>query len=336
MTLVSYVIPCFNSELYILECLESIFRQRNVNVEAVVVDDGSHDRSIELVASFVANHPQLAIRLYTHEGCQNKGVSASRRFGFNHARGDYICFLDSDDYLIDDYKTALQLAEFQKHSQLVMVHCAVQAVGHGQGLTGFADNFKANCRHDIYSLHGLIDFLVSNHICNSTSMIRRAALDAVPFDSPQCFQYEDWSMWLLLSQMGKFKCLPVEGIAYRVHNNSATSLVQKNKLRHCYSLIECKLAFLARCGFSFLALRVFLSLRRDLVRLIDCYLVEGSSGMYLPSRSAAPLLVFKACLYPGYFLRSQLKKLDWIYQASGSIVNSVGYFAVELLLFGAY
>lgn len=53
MTLVSYVIPCFNSELYILECLESIFRQRNVNVEAVVVDDGSHDRSIELVTSFL-------------------------------------------------------------------------------------------------------------------------------------------------------------------------------------------------------------------------------------------------------------------------------------------
>lgn len=309
MTLVSYVIPCFNCENYILECLQSVFSQKCVSIEALVVDDGSDDRSVELVTSYIASHSEYSVRLLDHGSRRNKGVSASRRLGFNHARGDYICFLDSDDYLTDDYKTALQLAEFQKHPQLVMVHCAVKAVGHGQELSRFADNFKANCRHNIYSLHGLNNFLVSNHICNSTSMVRRATLDAVPFDSPQCFQYEDWCMWLLLSRVGRFKCLPVEGIAYRVHDNSATSLVQKNRLGHSYSLIECKLAFLARCGFSFLALRVLLSLRRDLVGLIDCYLVEGSSGMYLPSRSAAPLLLFKACLFPGYFLRSQLRKL---------------------------
>jgi glycosyltransferase involved in cell wall biosynthesis len=308
MTLVSYVIPCFNSELYIIDCLDSVFSQKNVNVEAVVVDDGSRDRSVKLVSSFIAGHPQYAVCLYTHEGCQNKGVSASRRLGFSQARGDFICFLDSDDYLINAHKTALQLAEFQKHSQLVMVHCAVQVVGHGQGLTEVSEYFNANYRHNIYRLPELTNFLISNHICNSTSMIRRSALDGLPFDSLQCFQYEDWSLWLLLSQLGKFKCLSIEGIAYRVHEDSATSYVLKNRLRHFYSLIECKLIFLARCGVSLYALRILLSIRRELVGLIDCYLVEGNSGRHLPIGSAATLLILKACLFPCFFLRSQLRK----------------------------
>jgi len=308
MPFVSYIVPCFNSSAYILQCISSVFEQRGVNLELIVVDDGSTDQTLALIAAFTESNPSLPIKVCVHPGSCNRGVSASRRLGVLHSNGDYICFLDSDDYLIDDYKTALQLAEFQKYSQLVMVHCAVQVVGDGQGLIGFANNFKANYSHDIYRLSELKDCLVFNHICNSTSMIKRTALEALPFDSPQCFQFEDWSMWLLLSQVGKFKCMHIEGVAYRVHDNSATSLLLKNKLRHFYSLIECKLMFLARSGFSFFALRVLLSIRQELVGLINCYLEEGSSGRYLPSTSAAPLLLLKACLYPGYFLRSQLRK----------------------------
>lgn len=93
--LVSVVVPNFNGARHIIECLTSIAKQTYSNFEILVVDDGSIDESVEIITLFIRNFPQIKTKLI----CQtNAGVSVARNKGFNHSNGQYVAFLDSDDY----------------------------------------------------------------------------------------------------------------------------------------------------------------------------------------------------------------------------------------------
>lgn len=97
--LLTYIIPLYNTEHYVLRCLHSIVNQQlwPDDYEVLVVDDGSTDGSRAVVEAFIQDYPQ--VKLITQE---NSGVSAARNLALNRARGRYIMFVDSDDRLEDD------------------------------------------------------------------------------------------------------------------------------------------------------------------------------------------------------------------------------------------
>lgn len=103
----SIVIPFFNSEKYLRECLDSIFRNkvRNFakNVEIILVDNNSADGSRKIAREFVKKFPHT-IKLFT---CKTKGASAARNVGIKKARGEYIWCVDSDDWISDDAIAAI-------------------------------------------------------------------------------------------------------------------------------------------------------------------------------------------------------------------------------------
>ncbi|MBO4803956.1 MAG: glycosyltransferase [Muribaculaceae bacterium] len=96
--LLSFIIPLYNTETFIIRCLQSIIDQgfNSDEYEVIVVDDGSTDGGKGIVQSFAAQHPQ--VRLICQ---QNAGVSAARNVAIDAARGRYIQFVDSDDYLVE-------------------------------------------------------------------------------------------------------------------------------------------------------------------------------------------------------------------------------------------
>lgn len=91
MPSVSVVIPCFNSEKYLSDAINSVIGQNHQDIEIIVVDDGSTDNTKQIALSF----PDVK---YFHH--QNSGVSYSRNRGLKESRGEYIIFLDSDDLLV--------------------------------------------------------------------------------------------------------------------------------------------------------------------------------------------------------------------------------------------
>ena len=97
--LLTYIIPLYNTEQYVLRCLQSIVGQQlwPDDYEVLVVDDGSTDNSRAVVESFAREYSQ--VKLLTQE---NAGVSAARNLALDHARGRYVMFVDSDDRLGDD------------------------------------------------------------------------------------------------------------------------------------------------------------------------------------------------------------------------------------------
>lgn len=91
---VSIIIPVYNIENYIANCLESVFNQSYTQLEIICVDDGSKDGSADIIKSFAQKDSRV---IYV---CQdNAGVSAARNKGLDTATGDYVFFLDGDDYL---------------------------------------------------------------------------------------------------------------------------------------------------------------------------------------------------------------------------------------------
>ena len=103
--LLTYIVPVFNTERFLLRCLRSIVDQGLTEdaYEVLVVDDGSTDGSRALVQSFIdEGHPQ--VRLLSQP---NSGVSAARNLALDHARGRYLYFVDSDDFLMEGQMSAL-------------------------------------------------------------------------------------------------------------------------------------------------------------------------------------------------------------------------------------
>lgn len=98
MTQISIIIPVYNSEPYLKDCIESILNQSCEDFEAIFVDDGSQDASFAIINEYV--HCDNRIKLY-HQN--NAGVSAARNLGLKYATGDYITFIDSDDTIDSDY-----------------------------------------------------------------------------------------------------------------------------------------------------------------------------------------------------------------------------------------
>ncbi|HBR2134123.1 TPA: glycosyltransferase family 2 protein [Klebsiella pneumoniae] len=98
--LISVLIPCYNAASFISKALLSVKNQTYKNIELIVVDDFSSDDSVVIVEKFINNYPELNIKLFTNEN--NKGVSYTRNKLISKSLGDYILFLDSDDFIDDD------------------------------------------------------------------------------------------------------------------------------------------------------------------------------------------------------------------------------------------
>lgn len=92
---VSIIVPCYNAEKYLEEALETIEKQTYNNIEVVLIDDGSKDKTFDILKDY----ERKSLREVKIIKQENKGVSSARNNGIKNATGNYICFMDSDDIL---------------------------------------------------------------------------------------------------------------------------------------------------------------------------------------------------------------------------------------------
>ena len=114
---VSVIVPFYNVEGYIEKCLETLVSQTLEDIEIILVNDGSKDKSIEIVNKFLKMYPEKLVYLEKENG----GLSDARNYAINYAKGEYIAFLDSDDYVEKDmYEKMYELAKKENSD---MVEC---------------------------------------------------------------------------------------------------------------------------------------------------------------------------------------------------------------------
>ncbi len=119
--LISIIIPLYNVERYVVRCLDSVMSQNyNGKIECILIDDYGGDNSLALAKEFISNNtnPNVSFKLICHN--RNQGVSAARNHGTEAATGDYIFYLDADDYIYPN-TISLLVAETQKHPKVDVV-----------------------------------------------------------------------------------------------------------------------------------------------------------------------------------------------------------------------
>ena len=99
MNKVTVIVPVYNSEEYIGRCLQSILNQTYNNFEILVVNDGSKDNSLKIIKEYENKYPDKIISINQ----ENKGVSITRNESIKKANGEFIMFVDDDDFIDRDY-----------------------------------------------------------------------------------------------------------------------------------------------------------------------------------------------------------------------------------------
>lgn len=116
---ISVIVPVYGVEKYIEKCARSLFNQDYENVEFIFVDDGSEDRSVEILNDLIDrefSHLKEKIRIIHQE---NSGLPAARRNGLRHATGDYILHVDSDDRLVDGALSRIAAAAVETDADMI-------------------------------------------------------------------------------------------------------------------------------------------------------------------------------------------------------------------------
>lgn len=116
MDKISVVVPIYNSEKYLSQCIESILFQTYRNFELILVSDGSTDNSLSICKKYQQEDNRIKILELEH-----KGVSNARNQGINKSTGDFICFIDSDDEVDKEYLQTLILLQKKYNADIVEV-----------------------------------------------------------------------------------------------------------------------------------------------------------------------------------------------------------------------
>lgn len=190
--LVSVVIPCYNHEKYIKECIESVISQDYYNIELIIIDDGSKDRSVEKIKEMIPACKKR-FRRFEFRSRTNKGLCATLNEAIEWIKGKYFSCVASDDILLPD-KTSYQVTYLDENILTLGVFGGVEVfdelIGKRQRVINRTKKYNFN------------DILMHNHnLPAPTQMLRVDSVMSVGGYREE-FIIEDWSMWLFMTEKG--------------------------------------------------------------------------------------------------------------------------------------
>ena len=212
--IVSVIIPTYNREQYLEKAVQSVLKQTFTNLECLIVDDGSTDNTRELSENLMSLDQRVRY-LYKENG----GVSSARNFGIEHARGEWIQLLDSDDWLHHE-KISFQL-DYMKNSDCddVVLYCDHELVieifieGEGQRKTFY--------EYDCSSKEEMIEHLLNYFCLHCNGLIFKKTIAKKVMFEPTLSFLEDCKFQLdILMQNISFIHTPMIGHYYRIHQSN--------------------------------------------------------------------------------------------------------------------
>ena len=211
---VSVVVPAYNAEHYLVDCLDSIVRQPFADMEVLVVDDGSSDRTGEIARSF--GRPVVCHRR------ENGGVAAALNTGIALARGEYVSLVASDDGLCAG-ATDVQASMLDTHEAAGLVHGGAQEIDGAGRTIGYRGTPRSERVIVQPSARAVRWLLRGNSIVCSSVMIRRACFETLGGFRQDFVPGEDWEMWLRIAAAYDVVYVDRPIARRRIHGASLTS-----------------------------------------------------------------------------------------------------------------
>jgi len=221
---VSVIIPTYNRAHLLKIAVASVLSQYFVDLEVLIVDDGSEDGTADVCAGFAAR--DMRVRYIVQ---QNKGPNAARNAGIRIARGEFIAFLDSDDYWAP-IKLLEQLELFGDNGSLGAVYCDWASVDE-------SGNITPGINRTTFTLPSMQEALLYDNVVHGSAsavLIRRECFTRVGLFDEALWGNEDWDMWLRLAQHYQFAKVPQVLVYLLQHEDQS----QHNKERIADGLMQ--------------------------------------------------------------------------------------------------
>lgn len=208
--LISIITPTYNREAFLPAAIESVLAQSYKEFELIIVDDGSTDNSRELINAYADKDPRVK---YLYQ--ENQRQSVARNYALSIAKGDFICFLDSDNYWPHD-KLEKSLKAFEQHPEADIVY--------GDCITIDEQGNELH-RNNMHRYSGNIAALLlkDNFVSMNTTMTRRKCFNEMGGMSGKRRVADDYDLWLKFSARYRFQYIPEFLAYYRVMENQISS-----------------------------------------------------------------------------------------------------------------
>jgi glycosyltransferase involved in cell wall biosynthesis len=210
-SLVSIIIPAYNAESFITQTLDSVLTQTYPNFEAIVVDDGSSDRTVEIVEQYAQQDPRIKLI------CQNHaGVVAARNLAIEHSKGVYLAPLDSDDIWYPE-KLEKQVKCLDENPEIGLVYAWSVTIDKQDRIIG---RYYRQREH-IPQGHVFPTLIFYNFMENgSVPMFRRICVErlggyALPIEDLRLQGCEDWDLFLRIARAYPVGVVPEYLVGYR-------------------------------------------------------------------------------------------------------------------------
>lgn len=240
---ISVVIPAYNVRNYIKNCLDPILIFHDIEIEIIVVNDGSTDDTLEILKSC----EDKRLRIISHE--VNKGLPAARNTGFCASTGKYILPLDSDDIPIPQNWISL-LSLIKEDDNAVLAYGLLQRFNDGE-------KFNPGCTSKSFKPSGdVLSKIIIGHVPISvgTALINREAILNAGLWNEDLTIGEDFEMWCRLAAIGTFLHKSIVVVGYRQRQSSMTKSklnLDEAKLRKPVELIFENPVIIAKLGVQF-------------------------------------------------------------------------------------
>ena len=208
MPVVSVIMPVYNTEQYISESVQSILSQTFKEFEFIIIDDGSTDRSVEIIQSFGDSR----IMLLQNE--KNLGITESLNKAFKIAKGNFICRMDSDD-IADSSRLEKQITFFQTHPAISILGSQAALIDEKGKIIG--DEIVPRTTKDINRRK-----FIHNPFVHGTVMLRSSLVERYGMYDHRRKHTEDYDLWLRYTKHEHGFNLEDKLIYRRIHSQSIT------------------------------------------------------------------------------------------------------------------
>lgn len=227
--LVSVVIPLYNKESYIIQTLQSVMNQSYSNLECIIVDDGSTDKSAEITTRFISDN-KFSWRLISQV---NSGQTKARNRGIHEARGEYIAFLDSDDLWPAD-KIKLQVEAIEDNPKSVLILSSYAIFSEEKSISRVVRHKKSKKMNTSW-----LDMRGFGGGLESLGLVRKKTLDQIGSFDESLSTSSGLDLSLRLEKVGEIVLLPGIGLYYRLstgqwHTNMDLLVKDMEILAHRY------------------------------------------------------------------------------------------------------
>ena len=225
MSKVSIIVPVYNVEKYIGKCIVSLKEQTLKDIEIIVVDDGSTDKSISVVEEYIKNDER--IKIYKKE---NGGLSDARNYGMTKATGKYIAFVDADDYVEKDFCEKMYSKAQKEKSDIVECNFYwTYSEGHQ----------KNKMKEDVGEKYSSkAEMIEKARVVAWNKLYKKELLDKAGVEFPKGLRYEDIEFFYKLVPYIENVSFVKQPMIYYIQRKSSIANTQNEKTSDIFKVFE--------------------------------------------------------------------------------------------------